>query len=312
MCEKVIVPMIAPRSSNYLNIMNLSKIVLISLSLSTGLLWSKPLKVHIMSGQSNMSGYGGFKDGVYKANPSLDQKIPFFYHVDTKFGSRATGGKSDGVETLDVYRILDDGTHQYKSHTKEKHGRWGAELSYARTLTQKTNERHGIIKIAEGGTNLVSQWNPSKPGPCWEIWKEQTAKALAELTNQGYKIEIASIVWTQGEGDTNSERAAFSYEKNLRHLVESMFSHLDSLGYETTNTFFINNSFSHSQRATMKHQEEVRRAQAAVMKDLKNGIYYDNSALCEPEHYLDAVHYNGSSLYVMGVGLAQAYLRASE
>ena len=260
-----------------------------------------------------MSGYGDYKGDTYQPNPDLDQQVPYYYHVDTKFGTRNSGGISATLQTLDTYRIRENGRNTYTANTSNSNGRWGAELSFARTLASKTSDQHGIIKIAEGGTGLAHQWNsapdnPNRAGLCWKMWVEHTTKALTLLKEAGYEIEIASIVWTQGERDTNNKAAAFAYEANFHQLVKAMFSHLDSLGYPTEKTIFINNSFSHSQVARMTDRKEVRRAQRAVMQAIPHGIYHDNSALREKKHYRDNVHYNGESLLTMGESMAKAYL----
>lgn len=288
---------------------------LILLILHTPLLYSKPLKVHILSGQSNMSGYGDYKSGAYQPNPKVDQQIPYFYHVDTKFGSRGSGGKSETIQTLDTYRIRENGRNTYSANTPHSNGRWGVELAFARTLSTESKDKHGIIKIAEGGTGLANRWD-SQPAPdgsdrfsaCWKMWVEQTTKALSLLKKEGYEVDIASIVWTQGENDTNNKTAAFAYEKNFLRLINAMYNHLNSLGYPTNETVFINNSFSHSKLARMIDQQEVRRAQKAVMNAIPNGFYHDNSELNEPKHYRDKVHYNGASLITMGENMALGYL----
>jgi len=273
-----------------------------------------------------MSGYGDYTDGAYVSNQALDSQVHYYYHVDTLKGATETGGVSNGFETLDSYRPT-NGSNNYAQYSETLGtyasanglGRWGVELAFGRTLAANSSDEHAIIKISHGGTRLERDWNPGAWNPntnptggeaIWQNWLTETTRALNLLEAQGYDVEIASFTWLQGEGDSNDEASALAYEDNYRLLLSSVESHMLTFGYSTEDTVFLNPSFSHG-RDDLSNLDEVRAAQQAVMGDLANGYYIDNSALNSTDDYFDRIHYNGASLNLIGTNMANTFLSAS-
>jgi len=296
--------------------------VLVGITVSS----ASTLKVHFMAGQSNTSGYGDFSDGAYQSNQAIDSQVLYYYHVDTAYGTTGTGGVSDGVETLDTYR-LDGGQNAYSQYNESLGtydsangtGRWGAEIAFGRGLATNTNDTHAIVKISEGGTSLYEHWNtsgwdpgsnPDVGGVAWQTWLGQTSASLDLFESAGYDVEIASFTWLQGEADSfNLDRAA-AYAGNFSDLVTAVLNYFEFNGYSTEDTILMNNSFSHLPD-TYVDSASVRTAQQDVMDQYQNGFYIDNSEYSDESHYFDRIHYNGDTLNAIGSTMADVYINNS-
>ncbi len=295
----------------------LQKFIVISLCIfSFSQLNAEVTHVHIMSGQSNMMGHGKFSDGSYKPQ-SIDAKIGYYYDINFHFVNQSSKTiiNSGSWKTLDVYNNS-SGSMQYESP------HFGSEISFGRQIYQKLGNNHVILKVGQGGTSLAVDWNSrSTDGTnlTWLRWVKQVTLALNELvakeTLNGNTVNIASISWIQGESDVQSYSA--KYETNFTHLVAGMFSHLQKLGFDTSETRFMNGSFSTNNIVstdTVKLAKAlvVQTAQKKVMASLKHGYYIDNSDLTD---YLDTkggvdnnIHWAGPSHFIIGERFASTYI----
>ena len=101
---------------------------------------AKPLKAFILSGQSNMDGYGAPGDLPEHLQPPFED-IPFF--VDSEWGPM-----------------------------RVENSRHGVEISFARAMAEAwPDERIVIVKYAVGGTSLLA-WDP--------YWTWDEAKQTAD------------------------------------------------------------------------------------------------------------------------------------
>lgn len=87
--------------------------------------------------------------------------------------------------------------------------------------------RVAIIKYANGGTNLYSHWKAggdattTGDGAEYVTFQQTVISGLAALVaaHPSATIELESMVWMQGESDTNSLTYANAYQVNLANLI---------------------------------------------------------------------------------------------
>ena len=107
---------------------------------------TKPVKVYILAGQSNMVGSDSKVKDIKRFPPfagleNPQRKVKFSYSI-----GRENKMTSDGwVDLQPVNNVV------------------GPELSVARRVSGKTAAPIAIIKCAAGGTHLGGDWNPDEP-----------------------------------------------------------------------------------------------------------------------------------------------------
>ncbi len=156
---------------------------------------SKPLKVFVFAGQSNMVGMRGAADELPEAMRSPNPKALFW-----------TG----------------EGWEPIAPGVSEKKG-FGPEIAFAHAWTERTGETIGIIKHSVGGTSLATQWLPEAKN---SLYGKLAAKV--EAAKQSRPIEIVGMLWMQGERDSRDPEMAKAYAKNLRHLIETARKDFDA------------------------------------------------------------------------------------
>jgi hypothetical protein len=177
-----------------------------------------PVKVFILSGQSNMYGFGkvgeiGSADGIL-----AEYKNIRYYH-----------SLQADPNPIKIYTSLKKGTYQSitvltpSKVPKYDVPAFGPELGIAKVLTNKyPNEKIVLIKIAWGGTNLANNWIKDEGGT-YTWFKARLNEALADIISTygstGYAI--SGIFWMQGESDATEELAPH-YSNNLLYFTETM------------------------------------------------------------------------------------------
>jgi hypothetical protein len=191
-------------------------LILILLGLATA--FCSPLKVYILSGQSNMDGLGKMADII--ANDSFAEYRTIYPKI--KFFLALEGGELTYSDTLkpgssalqDVGGISGNNT-------------FGPELGIAKILSSKfPNDTMVFIKIPWGGTILETNWvkDQPKPGetvPVYSWFISRVKEALDQLSKSPEGYEIQGVIWLQGEGDGLDSGIASRYSENLHYFVES-------------------------------------------------------------------------------------------
>lgn len=103
---------------------------------------------------------------------------------------------------------VEDGFHKH-----------GPELTLGRALEAAEPGEWAVLKVAVGGTNLVNHWRVDGAYPSDECLSDQASDRIAAMTAD-LALEVAAVVWIQGEADASSEPAASAYAANLTQLVE--------------------------------------------------------------------------------------------
>ena len=207
---------------------------------------AKPVKIFILSGQSNMTGRGGLGD---LNKPAADQKATLVRYIMApenveKYKFLHDGKQKDkGGWTVrdDVFITVGDWPHD--ATTGGKHGGlapnyggfrsvgFGPELGIGHALGDFYKEPVLLVKVAFGGCSLsVDMRPPSSGGKLGEKYPQivkATTEAIEHLPEiiPGYKkedgYEITGFFWNQGESDLSPE-ASSEYEKNLVNLVTDL------------------------------------------------------------------------------------------
>ena len=167
---------------------------------------SKPLKVFVCSGQSNMVGM--------LTNPNL---------LPTELQSDQQNLIFDGEKWIPL------GPNAKTSSNGKAEP--GPELSFASEMSKSLGESVGIIKYAFPG-RPIGHWKRKSFNPPFELQHESRDKetlikhglyyALLDRVLKAKKsrpIEIVGMLWMQGESDAHKPELAAAYAANLESLI---------------------------------------------------------------------------------------------
>lgn len=165
----------------------------------------KPLKVFILSGQSNMSGGGHVVQEGLRFDAAVGDKVQIW----DACGEWVKQGKWVSLNQLQAIK------KEARTDTI------GPEFGFAKAMSglYPADEIH-LIKVARGGT-AIDWWLPDSNG------KENGHTALlANLKNALEKIdgdyEIVGMLWMQGESDAKNQADAEAYQKKLEQFISLM------------------------------------------------------------------------------------------
>jgi hypothetical protein len=104
---------------------------------------------------------------------------------------------------------------------------FGPELVLGRFLGTTTYSPTSLIKVAKGGTNLMSDWRSPRSGGATGPWFQALRDRIRSLRSAPASVHPdcvskscrwAAFIWFQGENDAFDRTAADSYAQNLRNL----------------------------------------------------------------------------------------------
>jgi len=174
------------------------------LALASGLAQAEPLKVFILSGQSNMVGSGTEAPREFRNQP---------------------------IREVTLFQVPQQGRPLkrklvYNTRAK-KIASIGPELTFAMDVQEGLGEKIGILKFAIGGRSLATHFIPSvdeapeDSGRRDHLWAELRRQILA-VKKMG-DVEFAGMLWLQGERDIKEEGpSASQYADNLRLLIDKV------------------------------------------------------------------------------------------
>ncbi|MCH7228907.1 sialate O-acetylesterase [Haloferula sp. A504] len=124
---------------------------------------------------------------------------------------------------------------------------FGPSITFGRTLADQlgdgTTTRVALIKYANGGTNLASDWvaggdaTTSGDGPEYVTFQQTVTNGLAALatTYPDATIGIEGMIWLQGESDIQGGSSLWNaYETNLQNFLDDI-----TATYGTTLPFVV-------------------------------------------------------------------------
>lgn len=181
-------------------------------------------------------------------------------------------------------------------------GGFGPEITFGRDMADyyagSPNTSVAIIKYANGGTNLHTQWTSggdattTGDGAQYIRFQETVTAGMAAIAaaNPGDNVTIAGMIWHQGESDAGSSSTAQAYQANLTAFIADVRA-----TYGANLPFVIGEIADNGGNYTT-----IRNAQAAVAAaDPLNGfVDVDTFAL------QDSVHFNASGQMDLGSGFA--------
>jgi hypothetical protein len=205
---------------------------------------AKPVKIFLLSGQSNMTGRGALGD---LKKPAADQKATLVrYIMETQNVAKVAFLYKD-VEKQgltwtvrdDVFITLGNWPHDGQKDAG-KHGGlgpcyggfrnkgFGPELGIGHALGAFYTEPVLLVKVAFGANSLAANFRPPSSGGTLGDKYPLVIKAVTDAIEHlpeiipGYQketgYEIAGFFWNQGEHDDTPEFAT-EYEKNLSNLI---------------------------------------------------------------------------------------------
>ena len=171
-----------------------------------------PLQVFILSGQSNMVGWGNSLELPSVERFGHDARLVMF---------------SDGE-----WKPL----KPRKPASKAQREGWGIseftfgpEIAFGHALAKAwPGRRIGIVKQAVGGTGIMAwapEWNESDADMTGDARKGPLYERLLGMAREATKardVEIRGFLWLQGAKDMNQPRTASRYGENLRNLIEAL------------------------------------------------------------------------------------------
>ncbi|WP_437931415.1 sialate O-acetylesterase [Sorangium sp. So ce291] len=284
---------------------------------------AQPVKVFVLAGQSNMVGFGVGAD----LPPELRSQPDIWYdHYNPD--AREGGPYASATST-------DWGALEPKGDAR----RYGPEITFGRAVAAAFPEqRIAIVKVAQGGTNLVDHWGRGLPPDPEVLYKSQLYHtllgsldsatytgdrallypdevtrldgALARLESEGHDVEIAALIWMQGENEAGWS-AAFRYGDALRGFIAAAREDLRVpdlpvvLGRISDNLYPANGGPIAAGREA--NIDAVRAAQVAVADEDPRVAWVDTDDFT-PRAPDDAYHFDSAAYQVLGQRFADAYI----
>lgn len=296
---------------------------------------SKPVKIYVLSGQSNMTGRGALGD---LKKPAADQKATLVRYIMAP-------------ENVEKYKFLHEGKQKDNAGwtvrddvfitTGDKHGGlapnyggfrskgFGPELGIGHALGDHHDEPVLLVKVAFGGCSLFKDMRPpSSRGQVGEKYP-QIVKAVKDALEKmpeiipGYQketgYEIAGFFWNQGESDMSPEAAA-EYETNLVNLIKDLRKDLDAPAMKTVIavTGFGGRNPAFGKPEQKEASEKVIAAQFAIPKrpEFKGAaITVETRDFYRPQDPFggnkQTIHWhaNGESYWLVGEAMGEGMLK---
>ncbi|WP_437300322.1 sialate O-acetylesterase [Sorangium sp. So ce426] len=284
---------------------------------------AQPVKVFVLAGQSNMVGYG-----VGRQLPVELQSQPDVWYDHYNPDAREGGPYAAATSA-------DWGPLEPKGEAR----RYGPEITFGRAIVAAyPGHRIAIVKMAQGGTNLVEHWGRGLAPDPEVLYKSQLYHALlgeldsatyegdralrypdevtrldgalARLESEGHPYEIAALVWMQGENEAGWS-AAFSYGNTLRGFIAAIRADLGVpglpvvLGRVSDNLYPANGGPIAPGKAA--NIDAVRAAQVTVAEEDPRVAWVDTDdfTVRSPD---DTYHFDSAAYQLLGERFAEAYL----
>ena len=177
-----------------------------------------PLEVFILSGQSNMVGWGNSLELDSVARFGHDMRLETF--LDGEWTSLRLHRPPSAVQ---------------RERWGIKEFTFGPEIGFAHELARAwPGSRIGIVKQAVGGTGIMAwapEWNTADADITGDARKGPLYKKLLAEVRQaldGENARLRGFLWLQGAKDMRDQRAAGRYAENLDNLIAALRRDLDA------------------------------------------------------------------------------------
>jgi hypothetical protein len=239
-----------------------------------------PIKVFLLAGQSNMSGW------------TQAAGMPAMYNAPQANVLIYADGEIDGSKKK---KWLNNGLDF--GHAA---GWFGPELVFGKTLSDSMpGTKIALIKYSVGSTYLATHWRPPSSGGTvgshYNSMHATVTSGLASLDAQ-YTPEWAGMLWMQGEFDGGNQGYANEYQTNLTNFVKDVRGKLAA-----PNLPFIIGMIDSV--GTWPFANTIRTAERNVAKNLANIGLVDTK-----DFATDNTHYKLDGMIALGKGFALNYL----
>lgn len=263
----------------------------------------RPIKVFILSGQSNAVGYNDhrqYRHGkLTLAEAFMNQPDILFWDASKRSWTTLRVGGSGGSTP-----------HAF-----------GPEIGFSHDMAKLLpNEQVAIVKCAAGGTGIARSrdyndyihslkgfddkdrnWHPPADGSAAGNLYQQLVKtvqdALAALERDGLNYEVSAFLWMQGEHEAGiSARMADDYAMLLKSLMRSIRTDLKTPKLP----FAVGEVNSHA----WAYGEIVRKAQAEVCKEDSNSLLVKTTDLSRKGSG-GAAHFDADGMIELGARFAK-------
>ncbi len=186
---------------------------------------SKPVKVYILAGQSNMQGHGRISMGK-------DGDLDFAARNEFSYLKDANGKWG---ERNDVWYYHKPGKGEVKKCNLKvglggRSDSIGPELTFGHKIGEYHKEQVLMIKCAWGGQALGGPFRSPSSGNTGEKYKQTLAEVKDVLGNlktyfpayKGQGYEIAGFFWHQGWNDGCNKEFTQEYEKNMTNFIKDI------------------------------------------------------------------------------------------
>lgn len=244
---------------------------------------AKPVKIYVLSGQSNMTGRGTLGD---LRKPAAEQKATLVRYIMDPANVGKYKFLHEGPEKNNAgWAIRDD----VFITTGDRHGGlttnyggfrnngFGPELPIGHLLGDYHDEPVLLVKVAFGGCSLSKDMRPPSSGGTtgekYPLIVQAVKDAIGKLpeivpgSSKEAGHEIVGFFWNQGESDMNPEAAA-EYETNLVNLINDLRKELDAPAMKSVIavTGFGGRDRAYGRHDTKEVVEQIIAAQFAVSK----------------------------------------------
>lgn len=167
---------------------------------------SKPVKVFLFAGQSNMVGsdahagriddYPMFKGAGVPRDDVLFARLP-----EKEQSAPAAWGP---LQPMDAF---------------------GPEITFARLVKAHDDSPIAIIKSAIGGTTAAFDWNPDAPEKGQKLYPRTlklVQESLKELDKRGLRYRLEGVMWHQGENDMLDTKLNKNYAAALTRIITQL------------------------------------------------------------------------------------------
>lgn len=167
---------------------------------------TKPVKVFLFAGQSNMEGGDAHPERIDDYSMFKGAGMP---QPDVLYTYLAEPGQPTfrGWGPLQPLRVF------------------GPELTFARRLKGHDNSTVAIIKSAIGGTTVAFDWNPEAPDKGQKLYPRTLRliqESLQDLTKRGLRYQLEGVMWHQGENDMLNRSLGTNYAAGLQRLIAQL------------------------------------------------------------------------------------------
>ena len=254
----------------------------------------KHYKVFVLSGQSNSLGTdAGTEVQKLPGLDSADAQVPFWWHNVSGdiYGISASPGNSIG-NSGGFWKTIraQPGFNIYANVANA----WGPEIQFARTLFHAGETNFVVIKASRGGGGN-SLWLKSNADNHMYVHVTNTVlQACNRLTADGHTIELAGLLYLQGESDSAGEQTAAG--TRFKTLVDNLRTDLPNAA--ALKGYMLGNLATPATRA----------AQEAIAAANPSYLYYNDILDLSDELVSDNLHHNRKAKLVTGARFAQMVL----